>query len=96
MGLPPIPAPKLTQGASRAGFCISRNMRIQQHKMSLRMCLTNNIIPTSMGVNAFGTIVLLTLTTNCDGGALVTTQHTHFYLILSLVVCGGRVALVRP
>ena len=40
--------------------------------------------------------MLLTLTTNCDGGALVTTQHTHFYLILSLILHGGRVALVRP
>ena len=74
----------------------SRNMRIQQHKMSLRMRLTNNIIPTSVGVNTFTTIVLLTVTTNCDGGALVTTQHTHFYLILSLILRGGRVALVRP
>ena len=76
--------------------CIRRNMRIQQHKMSLRMWLTNNIIPTSVGVNAFTTIVLLTLTTSCDGGALVTKQRTHFYLILSLILRGGRVALVRP
>ena len=46
--------------------------------MSLRMCLTNNIIPTSVGVNTFRTIVLLTLTTNCDGGALVATQCIHY------------------
>ena len=40
--------------------------------------------------------MLLTLTTNCDGGALVTAQRTHFYLILSLILCGGQGALVRP
>ena len=40
--------------------------------------------------------MLLTLTTNCDGGALVTTQRIHFYLILSLILRGGRVALVHP
>ena len=33
---------------------------------------------TTVGVNTFRTTVLLTLTTNCDGGVLVTTQHTHF------------------
>ena len=38
----------------------------------------------------------VTLTLNCDGGALVTTQRTHFYLILSLILRGGRFALVRP
>ena len=31
--------------------------------------LHHNIGPTSMGVNTFSTIVLLTLITNCDGGA---------------------------
>ena len=31
--------------------------------------LTDNIGPTSVGVNTFNTIVLLTLITNCDGGA---------------------------
>ena len=73
--------------------CTSQNMRIQQHKISLRMSLINNIIPTSVGVNT-SRKMLLTLTTNCDGGALVTTQHKHFYL--SLILGGGRVALVRP
>ena len=29
--------------------------------------------------------MLLTLTTNCDSGALVTTQRTHSYLILFLI-----------
>ena len=60
------------------------------------MCLTNNIIPTSVGVNTFSTVPLRTLTTYCDGGALMTTQRTHFDLILSLILRGGRVALVRP
>ena len=54
-------------------------MRIQHHQMSLRMCLTNHIIPASVGINTFRTIVLLALTTNCDGGGLVRTQRTHFY-----------------
>ena len=58
--------------------------------------LTNNIGPTSVGVNTFSTIVLLTLITNCDGGALLATQHAHFCLILCLVLRGGRVALVSP
>ena len=40
--------------------------------------------------------MLLTLTTNCDGGALATTQHTHFYPILSTILRGGQVALVHP
>ena len=35
--------------------------------MSFVQYLTNNIGPTSMGVNAFGTIVLLTLITKCNG-----------------------------
>ena len=46
--------------------------------MSFVVYLTNNIGPTSVGVNAFITIVLLTLITNCDGGAPLATQHTHF------------------
>ena len=39
-----------------------------------------------MGVNTFSTIVLLTLITNCDGGALLATQHAHFCLILCLIL----------
>ena len=46
----------------------------------------NNIGPTSVGVNTFSTIVLLTLITNYDGGALLATQHTHFCLILCLIL----------
>ena len=64
--------------------------------MSPRMCLANNIIPTSVGLKTFKTIVLLTLTTDCDGGALVTIEHTHSYLILPFILRGGRVALVCP
>ena len=48
--------------------------------------LHHNIGPTSVGVNTFSTIVLLTLITNCDGGALLATQHTHFCLILCLIL----------
>ena len=32
---------------------------------------------------------LLALTTNRDGGAFLSTQRTHLYLILSLMLCGG-------
>ena len=64
--------------------------------MSFVLYLTNNIAPTSVGVNTFITIVLLTLITNCDGGAPLATQHTHFYLILCLILRGGRVAFVGP
>ena len=39
---------------------------------------------------------LFTLTTNCDGGTLLTTQHTHFCLILCLILHGGLVASVSP
>ena len=44
--------------------------------MSLMLCLTHRILPTSVGVNTFCTII----TTNCDGGAFLTTQRTHLYL----------------
>ena len=54
--------------------------------MSSVLYLTNNIGPTSVGVNTFSTIVLLTLITNCNGGALLATQHTHFCLILYLIL----------
>ena len=64
--------------------------------MSSVLYLTNNIGPTSVGVNTFSKIVLLTLITNCDGGALVTRQYTHFCLILCLILRGGRVASVSP
>ena len=64
--------------------------------MSFALHLTNNIGPTSVGINTFITIVLLTLITNCDGGAPLATQNTHFRLILCLILRGGRVALVSP
>ena len=64
--------------------------------MSYVFYLTNNIGLTSVGVNTFGTIMLLTLITNCDGAVLLATQHTLFYLILCLNLRGGRVALVSP
>ena len=64
--------------------------------MSFILYLTNAIGPTSVGVNTFSTIVLLTPITNCDGGAPLATQHTHFRLILCLILCGGPVALVSP
>ena len=64
--------------------------------MSFVLYLTNNIGPTSVGVNTFNTIVLLTIIRNRDGGALLATQHTHFGLILCLILHGGHVALVSP
>ena len=54
-----------------------------------QLYLTNNIAPTSVGVNTLSTIVLLTLITKWDGGALLTTQHTHFCLILCLILRGN-------
>ena len=33
---------------------------------------------------------------NCDSGTLLTTQHTHFCLILCLILRGGRVTFVSP
>ena len=41
-------------------------------------------------------IMLLALTTSCDGGALLTTQGTHIYLLLSFILCGGWVAFISP
>ena len=64
--------------------------------MSFVLYLTNNIGPTKVGVGAFSTMVLLTLITNCNSGALLATQHTHFCLILCPILRGGRVALVSP
>ena len=64
--------------------------------MSFVLYLTNNIGPTGVGVNTFSTIVLFTLTTNYDGGTLLTTQHKHFCLILRHILRGGRVAFVSP
>ena len=77
-------------------YIIKQYLGIQQLQLSSVLYLTNNIGPTSVGVNTFSTIMLLTLITNCDGGALVATQDTHFCLIFCLILCGGRVALVSP
>ena len=51
--------------------------------------LTNIIIPTSLGINTFSTMMLLALTINCRGGALLPTQSAHSCLILSLILRGG-------
>ena len=91
-GSPPS-KPQWTTNLPCKERCISRNLRIQQHKMSLRMSLIKKVIPTRF--KAFTTMVLLTLTTNHDGGALVTTQRTHFYLILFLILRGSRITPVR-
>ena len=56
----------------------------------------NNLFPTSVGINTFITIMLLALTTSCDGGALLTTQGTHICLILSFILRGGRIAFISP
>ena len=58
--------------------------------------LMNTLFPTNVGINAFITIMLLALTTTCDGGALLTTQGTHISLILSFILRGGRVAFISP
>ena len=50
----------------------------------------NNLFPTSVGINTFVTIMLLALTTNCDGGVLRTTQRTHICLILFLITFLSR------
>ena len=52
--------------------------------------LIDNLFPTSVGIKTFITIMLLALTTTCDGGALVTTQGTH------IILPGGRVAFISP
>ena len=57
---------------------------------------TNNIFPTSVGINTFITMMPLALTTTCDGGALLTTQATHICLILSFILRGGRVSFISP
>ena len=54
----------------------------------------NNLFPTSVGIITFITIIFPALTIICDGGAVVTTQGTHICLILSFILCGGRVALM--
>ena len=56
--------------------------------------LIHNLFPTSVGINTFITIMLLAITTTCDGGALLTTQGIHICLILSFIWLGGRVASI--
>ena len=82
--------PERTANPSHKARCIRRNRGSQRQHMSLLMRLTNSIISTSVGVNTFSTKMLLALTTNCDGGALLTTQHnttqsTHLCLIPSAI-----------
>ena len=65
------------------------------------MCITHvfankQLFPTSVGINTFITIMLVALTTSCDGGALLTTQGTHICLILSFILCGGQIAFISP
>ena len=64
----------------KARCIIKQYLCIQQLQLLFVLYLTNNIGPTSVGVNTFITIVLLTLITNCDGGAPLATQNTHFCL----------------
>ena len=71
----------------KARCIIKQYLWIQPLQLSSVLYLTNKIGPTSVGVNTFSAIVLLTLITNCDGGALLATQHTHFCLILCLILC---------
>ena len=48
-----------------------------------------------MGNNTFLTIMLMALTTICDGEALLTTQGTHIRL-LYFILYGGQVAFISP
>ena len=56
----------------------------------------NNLFSTSVGINTFIIIMLLALTTTCDGEALLTTQSTQICLILPFILRGGRVAFISP
>ena len=76
--------------------CKSRNSRIQHQSVLLMYLLLNNLFPTSVGINTCITIMLPALTTTCDGGALLTTQGTDIYVILSFILRGGRVAFINP
>ena len=67
---------------------MSRNSSFQQQSVSIMYWLISKSFPASVGINAFVTIMLLALTTNGDGGALLTTQRSHICLILSLILCG--------
>ena len=58
--------------------------------------LINSLFPTSVGINTFLTRMHLAVTTTYDGGAPLTTQGTHICLILSLILRGGRVAVISP
>ena len=58
--------------------------------------LINDLFPTGVGIDTFIAIMLLALTTSCDSGALLTTQGTHICFNLSLILRGGRVALISP
>ena len=58
--------------------------------------LINNLFPTRVGINAFITTMLLALTISCDGEALLTTQGTRIYLILSFILRGSQVAFIGP
>ena len=64
------------------------------------MCITDVLLnkqfhPHKCG-DQFIAIMLLAITTSCDGGGLLTTQGTHICLILSLILDGGSVAFISP
>ena len=83
----PPSRPRCTAHLRYNAHCIIKQcLCIQQPQLSSIVYLTNNIAPTGVGVSTFSAIVLLTLITSCDGGALLATQHTHFCLILCLIL----------
>ena len=94
-GAPPS-RPEGTANLPYKARCINRNSSIQHQCVSLMYWLINSLSPTSVGINTFLTIMLLALTTTCDGGALLTTQGAHIPLILSLILRGGHVAFISP
>ena len=92
----PSSRPEWTANLPYKACRVSRNSRIQHQCVPLMYWLRNSLFPTSVGINTFLTLMLLALTTTCDGGAPPTTQGTHICLILSLILRGSRVAFISP
>ena len=77
---------------------MTRNGEFRHQCALLGYWVTNNLFPTSVGINTFITIMLRALTTSYDGRALLITQGTHICLILWQSVCTAcalRVHCVR-
>ena len=88
--------PEWTANLPYKGHYRRRNGEFQHHCVLLMYWLIDNLVPTGVGINTFITIMLLALTTSCNGGARLTIQRTHICLILSLILCGSRLAFISP